>query len=548
MAFQAVGSFKDEHGRTIFYDSSGEQSLLPGTFVQQETERDKILAELLISNSPVPLIGNSGKANVVESVTPAPEQPKTPGPVDGVGPMPQTQTSTPAEPASKWTKAQIKDITNSWDEYKNDPSKLRSMMDQYGVGVQDVVDVLNSQGKSIDLIGAAKTLNADTGANGWGGLHFNDLGQLTGTDTKGPLSASEVASQKVDAGGMAKYGSLTPIYAPQSATEGEGLVGGGLEGYYKDVGNKHFVYNPDGSFNEHQSVIIGGNGWTAKMDALGNQIGEGRAPSDQSFGATMSNFVEDLGKSPVLPVVLAVATGGFSSAGTGGASGIAGMLGMNAGAAATAVNTGAMSGLTSLARGNNLETAVKDGLKGAAISGVNSYATDLVKGSDLVKGLDPALQTAIGTTAAGTAMGATGAAINGTNIYDGAVAGFSNGATRAFGDYVGSKVTDNQSLASIISSGTQAALKGDDIVSAVVNTGIDKLTGTPGSGNLIQTIVDPKKKNPTPTPTPTVVPKPTTKPKTPVKTTQSLGYTNGILGNFLSSFQKGSGTLKQIGG
>lgn len=152
-----------------------------------------------------------------------------------------------------------------------------------------------------------------------------------------------------------------------------------------------------------------------------------------------------------------------STGSAGAASGLAGKLGMDAGLAANALNSGALSTGMNLARGQNFGEALRGGLASAAMSPVGGWAGNAATGALSNSGLSPATIKALGGIASNTATGGASAALRGQNVGKGLTSGFANGLVGAAGNYVGglTRASTNSELAGNAASAlAQGALRG----------------------------------------------------------------------------------------
>ena len=337
--------------------------------------------------------------------------------------------------------------------------------------------------------------------------------------------------------------SITPQYAQVDSPHGgmrddksniTGFVRDNHDGTYTQfdtAGKQGATYRPSsgGGFLGDIGGFIGGLGEAA----TGIVHGVGQAASD--IAST------PLGKAAILGG-LAIATGGFSAAGAAAAgegaaaSGAAGALGMNAGLAANAVNAGVMNAGINLASGGNLDSALKAGVTGAALSGVGGWASGAAK--DAVSGLDLGkdVTNAIGNVASGAATGGTSAALQGKDIGQGILSGATNGIANTAGNYIGGQVKDltgSDTLAGAASGGTSALLTGKNVGQGIIAGGIDAATGIGGAGALTNTILNKPSTPPAPEPI-----------NTPVSAAPAEPLPSGVIGNYLDWFNQGRAHAK----
>ena len=152
------------------------------------------------------------------------------------------------------------------------------------------------------------------------------------------------------------------------------------------------------------------------------------------------------------------------------ASGLAGIVGMNSGAAATALNAGALNAGVSLASGKSFEDSLKSGLTAAALSGVGGWASTGIKSA--TAGLGSGVSKALAAAGSGALTGAAGAAINGQDIGKGAMNGIVSSGISEASKYAGGVARDATGSADIgkaVSTVSNTLLRGGDIGTGVVN-------------------------------------------------------------------------------
>jgi len=302
---------------------------------------------------------------------------------------------------------------------------------------------------------------------------------------------------------------------------------------FDTAGKQGATYRPSsgGGFLGDIGGFIGGLGDAAS----GIVHGVGQAASD--IAST------PLGKAAILGG-LAVATGGFSAAGAAAAgegaaaSGAAGALGMNAGIAANAVNAGVMNAGINLAAGGNIDSALKAGVTGAALSGVGGWASGAAKNAVSGMDLGKNVTNAIGSVASGAATGGVSAALQGKDIGNGIISGATNGIANAASNYIGGQVKDltgSDTLAGAASGGTSALLTGRNIGQGIIAGGIDAATGIDGVGALTNTILNKPSAPPAPSPINTA----SVTPSAPAEPLPS-----GVIGNYLDWFNQGRAQAK----
>ena len=164
-----------------------------------------------------------------------------------------------------------------------------------------------------------------------------------------------------------------------------------------------------------------------------------------------------------VPMLAEVLGGAAATAGATPATGLAGTFGMDAGWAASALNSGALNTGMGLVRGQNIGDALKSGLTSAALSPVGAFANNATTAALGGYGLNPTILKAIGTTAGGTALGGVQALVSGKGLGKGLSDGLVNGLVASAGNYVGAQAkdaTDSNFAGTAANTATQAALKG----------------------------------------------------------------------------------------
>jgi hypothetical protein len=349
---------------------------------------------------------------------------------------------------------------------------------------------------------------------------------------------------------------INATYAQKQDSRGHG--GGGVWVDDPTQFQNYTKQNSDGTYStwsadgkqiaNHVHPSSGGGGFFGGVGDFFSGLGDAASGIVHGVGQAASDIASTpLGKAAILGG-LAIATGGFSSAGAAAAagegaaaSGAAGALGMNAGLAANAVNAGVMNAGVNLASGGNLDSALKAGVTGAALSGVGGWASGVAKDavSDLNLGKDAT--NAIGSVASGAATGGTSAALQGKDIGQGILTGATNGIANSAGNYVGGQVKDltgSDTLAGAASGGTSALLTGGNVGQGIIMGGIDAATGINGSGALANAVLN---KPSTPPPATTF--------NTPVAATPAPAepLPSGVIGNYLDWFKQGNDQAKKTG-
>ncbi len=270
------------------------------------------------------------------------------------------------------------------------------------------------------------------------------------------------------------YGNYDTLYATKAVERNDyshgdprfaspGTEYGKPIGYKYDNGHSQYVYlDADGNVTSTQDR---GDMWTGFRDGF---LKPAAAMAAMAYGIPMAE--DALGTTAALPASQVAAAG--SSVVTP-ASGVAGWLGMDAGMGATALNTGVLNaGMTKL-RGGTWEDAAKSGLIGAALSPVGTMAGDAATSTANPYITNPDILKAIGTTAAGTAIGTGQALLTGQPVGTGFTQGFVNGLVNSVGNYAGDQAkgyfkdvnpdasnTTNNFVGSAANTLTQGTLRG----------------------------------------------------------------------------------------
>lgn len=166
----------------------------------------------------------------------------------------------------------------------------------------------------------------------------------------------------------------------------------------------------------------------------------------------------------------AAGTAAGTAGGTTAASGLAGMVGMDAGLAATAVNTGALNAGVSLASGKSVGDSIKSGITAGALSVFGGWASEGI--GNATSSLGAPASKAIAAVGSGAVTGAAGAAINGQDVGKGAVNGMVAGGISEASKYAGGvarEATGSADVGKAVSTVSNTLLKGGDVKTGLVN-------------------------------------------------------------------------------
>ncbi len=228
MAFQAVGSFTDPYGRTVYYDSNGTHSLLPMEFAQQQSDADQYLANLAVSLSPVEMTGQSGAVNT---------------PVGFENPYAQAL----AEPT--WSPEQLSTIKSTWEDPGMSYADKIGGMEQYGV---DVDAISQATGVAPQVIG--NTLLDNGAERGFGGYSPGPSDLSYGTyQTPEQLQQSQTqATNEFNSGVVVGGGTTLPggeySYDGKTAAQAP-VITNFLRGQTPDLNRQERTFTPQSLMN-----------------------------------------------------------------------------------------------------------------------------------------------------------------------------------------------------------------------------------------------------------------------------------------------------------
>lgn len=352
-------------------------------------------------------------------------------------------------------------VTNPY-AYYDISGDLSEILGRPGSNVHANVKYVEQNGRLIPVADPATWNWTNSGSLG-GLLHdIGPLGLLAAAAILGPevlglgagdaaaVGASDLFGTGFEAAGL--DAAAVDAAAGLSAAD---LFGTGLETAATDLGTAA------GTSGLTASGGAGALG-TGTFDTVGDLLSTVSAPTVGQGAELGSNFLtgasSGAGATGSLGGVTD-ATGALVGSGNIAASGVAGLLGMDAGTAANAVNTGAINAGTNLVRTGDVGSAINAGIVGALTGGAGSLAADEIA-NILPSDLNSTTGGALSNIASGAVSGGTNAALTGRDIGQGILGGAASGATNAITSDIGSAAKSLASPLSTIDPALAAAASG----------------------------------------------------------------------------------------